>query len=140
MQTVDWKKKLWCNAKCSYLFFWIFRWFHYVDSKPGRNMAVNFWFHHLPWFNSSDCEGVDPYQNSSVPLSSVKTPDPDSETRFCSTWHYFYKHTNFKITCRSQCFVLIDLFTKIEFSFRLGLTPTGTSFQLLYMFPTIFKA
>lgn len=58
-----------------------FKWFHYVDSKPGRNMAVNFWFHHLPWFNSSDCEGVDPYQNSSVPLSSVKEPDPDSETR-----------------------------------------------------------
>lgn len=82
-------------------------------------MAVNFWFHHLPWFNSSDCEGVDPYQNSSVPLSSVKTPDPDSETRFCSTWHYFYQHTNFKITCRSQCFVFIDLFTKNEYSFRL---------------------
>lgn len=51
-------------------------------------MAVNFWFHHLPWFNSSDCEGVDPYQNSSVPLSSVKKPDPDSEIRFYSTGHH----------------------------------------------------
>ncbi|XP_061166531.1 bifunctional peptidase and arginyl-hydroxylase JMJD5-like [Saccostrea echinata] len=60
-----------------------YKWLHYVDSKPGRNLAVNFWFHHLPWFNSSDpdCEGVDPYQNSSVPLATLKEADHDSEFR-----------------------------------------------------------
>ncbi|XP_022331273.2 bifunctional peptidase and (3S)-lysyl hydroxylase JMJD7-like [Crassostrea virginica] len=58
-----------------------YKWFHFVDSKPGRNLAINFWFHHLPWFNSSDCNGVDPFQNSSVPLSSVKEPNSDSEIR-----------------------------------------------------------
>ncbi|XP_062602952.1 bifunctional peptidase and arginyl-hydroxylase JMJD5-like [Saccostrea cucullata] len=58
-----------------------YKWLHYVDSKPGRNLAVNFWFHHLPWFNSSDpeCEGLDPYQNSSIPLPTLKQADPDAE-------------------------------------------------------------
>ncbi|XP_062621138.1 uncharacterized protein LOC134282757, partial [Saccostrea cucullata] len=60
-----------------------YKWLHYVDSKPGRNLAVNFWFHHLPWFNSSDpeCEGVDPYQNSSVPLTTFKKSEPEVEFR-----------------------------------------------------------
>ncbi|XP_061166543.1 bifunctional peptidase and arginyl-hydroxylase JMJD5-like [Saccostrea echinata] len=60
-----------------------YKWSHYVHSKPGRNLAVNFWFHHLPWFNSSDpdCEGLDPYQNSSVPLSTLKQTDDIVETR-----------------------------------------------------------
>ncbi|XP_052279189.1 uncharacterized protein LOC127877397 isoform X2 [Dreissena polymorpha] len=45
------------------------RWYHYVHSPPGRNLAVNIWFSHFWWFNQTDCEGVD---RSNVPLLDVK--------------------------------------------------------------------
>lgn len=32
-----------------------FKWYHHVDSKNGRNLAINVWIHHLSKFNASNC-------------------------------------------------------------------------------------
>ncbi|XP_022247962.1 lysine-specific demethylase 8-like isoform X2 [Limulus polyphemus] len=34
-----------------------YMWFHHVRSTKQRNLAFNIWFHHLLYFNESDCEG-----------------------------------------------------------------------------------
>ncbi|XP_076305315.1 bifunctional peptidase and arginyl-hydroxylase JMJD5-like isoform X2 [Tachypleus tridentatus] len=34
-----------------------YMWFHSVQSTKQRNLAFNIWFHHLLYFNESDCEG-----------------------------------------------------------------------------------
>ncbi|KAK3095838.1 hypothetical protein FSP39_019795 [Pinctada imbricata] len=33
-----------------------YKWYHQVDSKPGRNFAVNIWFYHIWRFNHTDCQ------------------------------------------------------------------------------------
>lgn len=36
-----------------------YKWYHQVNSFGNRNLAVNIWFTHIPWFNYTDCDNVD---------------------------------------------------------------------------------
>ncbi|XP_071507437.1 bifunctional peptidase and arginyl-hydroxylase JMJD5-like [Diadema antillarum] len=49
-----------------------YRWFHSVRSS-GRNLAINVWFIHQVWFNTSDCPGDLSQLPDYLPLSKVTT-------------------------------------------------------------------
>lgn len=55
-----------------------YKWYHHIYSPPGRNLAVNFWFSHLWWFNPTDCSNVG---NQSKPLSGYKVASPNQQLR-----------------------------------------------------------
>ncbi|CAM1311269.1 Uncharacterised protein at_DN0820 [Pycnogonum litorale] len=53
-----------------------YHWLHNVKSSNTRNMAVNLWFDHIPYFNKTDCEGknleeVKPMND--IPIASIYT-------------------------------------------------------------------
>lgn len=60
-----------------------YRWYHHVDSKNGRNLAINVWIHHLSKFNASDCNAT-----------------PTDESRFVSVAKFM--QDNKKIDLRSE--------------------------------------
>ncbi|XP_067667198.1 bifunctional peptidase and (3S)-lysyl hydroxylase Jmjd7-like [Haliotis asinina] len=45
-----------------------YQWYHQVNSFGRRNLAINIWFTHLPFFNDSDCQNVD-VNEQTVPFS-----------------------------------------------------------------------
>lgn len=46
-----------------------YRWYHHVDSKKGRNLAINVWIHHLSKFNASDCNATPTDENLFVSVA-----------------------------------------------------------------------
>lgn len=46
-----------------------FKWYHHVDSKKGRNLAINVWIHHLSKFNASDCNATPTDENRFVSVA-----------------------------------------------------------------------
>lgn len=46
-----------------------YRWYHHVDSKNGRNLAINIWIHHLSKFNASDCNATPTDENRFVSVA-----------------------------------------------------------------------
>ncbi|XP_067667671.1 bifunctional peptidase and arginyl-hydroxylase JMJD5-like [Haliotis asinina] len=44
-----------------------YKWYHQVNSFGNRNLAVNIWFTHIPWFNYTDCDNV-ATPNQTVPF------------------------------------------------------------------------
>ncbi|XP_061174129.1 bifunctional peptidase and arginyl-hydroxylase JMJD5-like [Saccostrea echinata] len=49
-----------------------YKWYHHVDSKKGRNFAINIWLHHLTKFNDSDCNITNPDEKSFVSVSAFR--------------------------------------------------------------------
>ncbi|XP_021351709.1 lysine-specific demethylase 8-like isoform X2 [Mizuhopecten yessoensis] len=78
LQKVPWHKIVVNKGDCLFI---PYRWFHQVHSLPGRNLALNFWFHHRMWYNSSECTDMDPYTAPSKPLRQFDFPQPMEEAR-----------------------------------------------------------
>ncbi|XP_062615094.1 bifunctional peptidase and arginyl-hydroxylase JMJD5-like [Saccostrea cucullata] len=49
-----------------------YKWYHHVDSKKGRNFAINIWIHRLTKFNESDCNTTNPDEKSFVSVSAFR--------------------------------------------------------------------
>lgn len=62
-----------------------YKWFHYIYSSTGRNLAMNFWFSHLWWFNNTDCEDL---LRENEPLTNFNMVSPNQQLRsdFLSTF------------------------------------------------------
>lgn len=78
IQKVPYHKLTVTKGDCLYI---PITWFHQVYSLPGRNMALNFWFHHLMWYNSSQCDDMDPYNAPAKPLVQFDFPNKAEEAR-----------------------------------------------------------
>ena len=48
------------------------RWYHHVDSKNGRNLAINIWLHHLTKFNDSNCNNTGFDESKFVSVSQFR--------------------------------------------------------------------
>ncbi|WAR00869.1 PEG3-like protein, partial [Mya arenaria] len=54
------------------------RWYHYIHSPKGRNLAVNLWFSHLWYFNQTGCEDL---KRENEPLNNFHLASPNQQLR-----------------------------------------------------------
>ncbi|XP_033750165.1 tRNA wybutosine-synthesizing protein 5-like [Pecten maximus] len=78
LREVPWRKVVVNKGDCLFI---PHRWFHQVHSLPGRNLALNFWFQHRMWYNTSECKDMDPYTAPPKPLVQFDFPNPIEEAR-----------------------------------------------------------
>ncbi|CAL1525966.1 unnamed protein product [Lymnaea stagnalis] len=75
------------------------RWYHQVNSGGKRHMAINIWFDHLHWFDSSNCSTNQDYYKPLEPISKFGFASPNElfrstlldqlDTNQLFTKHYF---------------------------------------------------
>lgn len=57
------------------------RWYHQVNSSGKRHMAINIWFDHLHWFDSSNCSIDQDYYKPLEPISTFGFTSPNEYYR-----------------------------------------------------------
>ncbi|XP_067665099.1 uncharacterized protein [Haliotis asinina] len=80
LKAIPWHRAHLDAGDCIYI---PYKWYHQINSFGGdknRNMAVNYWFSHRWWHNTTDCQQFQQL-NITEPLSKFKLASPNEQIR-----------------------------------------------------------
>lgn len=65
--------------------FFACRWYHQVTSSGVRHLAINLWFAHVYWFDSSNCSIDQDYYKLIEPITKFGFASPNESYRWVTT-------------------------------------------------------